>query len=361
LRVELIRRFTGIAGEVVDLRLRSADQFEVAAPQCGQIAPAELRGVLGLRVEVARRQLLHEIDAVESARQWDAAQRGKRRREIDGAHGLIHDPRGDAGSADDHRHVQRRFVEQEAVRQLPMLAERLAVIADDGDDGVLPIDAGEQAGNLGIGIGQLAVVGLRIGGGWGVRRMRIVEMYPGEEGTAVMSMQPGQGAVDDVTPPAFRFLRAGIGGIAPNVVVVDVEPAIEPEAVVEDESADEGTGPVPPLLKGRGQRLPIGRKHPTAVVAQPVMRRDDARENAGMGGKGEGDGGVGVGEGCSALRQRGERWGVGAEVVGSGGVEGDEEEVSGGWFLAFAGDEQKQENAERRTQNAECRKKRRPW
>ena len=50
-------------------------------------------------------------------------------------------PGGLARPADDHRHVQDRFVGQAVIHVLPVVAERVAVVAGDDDDGLVP-DAG---------------------------------------------------------------------------------------------------------------------------------------------------------------------------------------------------------------------------
>ena len=92
----------------------------------------------------------------------------------------MNDARLHVRRGEDHRHMQRRLIQQQAVRQFAVLAERLAVIAGDDDDGVLRIDRAEQTAELNIEICDLAVVRLRIRIRRRVRRVRVVEMHPRE-------------------------------------------------------------------------------------------------------------------------------------------------------------------------------------
>ena len=121
--------------------------------------------------------------------------------------GVAHDARRERRRGDDHRHVQRRFVKQKAVRQLAVLAERFAVIAGDDDDRVAAIDRREQARHLRVDVRDLAVVRLRIRRRRRVRRVRIVEMHPGEERARVVLPQPRQRAVDDLARRGARLRR----------------------------------------------------------------------------------------------------------------------------------------------------------
>ena len=218
-----------------------------------------------------------EIASVERRGERSAGQRRNRRREIDRAHRRADHARRERRRGNDHRHVQRRFVKQQAVRQLAVLAERFAVIADERDDGVAAIDRGEQPGHLRIDVRDFAVVRLRIRRRRRVRRMRIVEMHPREEWPRFRLPQPRQRAVDHVGAAAFGVEgAAAVGHVAHDLVVVALEAAIESEAMIEDERGDEGACPVVVRREVRRQRLPRGGKDADAVVAHPVMQRQQA-------------------------------------------------------------------------------------
>src|SRR5438445_3444946 len=97
------------------------------------------------------------------------------------------------GCSDDERHPQHAFVDEQAVRALAMLAEALPVIADDHDDRAIQqspfVQERQHAAELRVDKRNFAEV--RIGGidrpvrlGRLVRRVRVVEVEPGEEASA---------------------------------------------------------------------------------------------------------------------------------------------------------------------------------
>ena len=91
-----------------------------------------VRGYTRLRihlVSVARRR--QEITALHAAGNGNPGQAQHRRRDIDDADGLAMIAGGDARAGDDERDAQRTVVEQHPVRALAVLAEALAVVAED--------------------------------------------------------------------------------------------------------------------------------------------------------------------------------------------------------------------------------------
>jgi hypothetical protein len=172
--------------------------------------------------------------------------------------------------------MQGRFVEQQSVRQLAVLSERFAMIANNRDDGVAAIDGREQTRDLSVDISHFAVVRRRIRRRRRVRRMRIVKVHPRKERPRIVLPQPRQRAVDDLAAAPLRVERsAAVGHVADDLVVVALEAAIESETMIEDEGADERAGAVA-AAKRRRQRLAGRRKCTDAVVAQPVMQRQEA-------------------------------------------------------------------------------------
>jgi len=141
---------------------------------------------------------------------WMAEERQERRGEVDEAHrGRDHPPGRQAGAPDQQGDVKRRLVEEEPVRGLAVLAQALAVVGGDGDDRAgreaPALERGEETPHLGVGEGDLAVVGAPgmargPGGGWRVRGVGVVEVDPEEEGPGVAASQPGQGPVHDLAP-----------------------------------------------------------------------------------------------------------------------------------------------------------------
>ena len=83
-----------------------------------------------------------------------AEQLERRRQDVDAADRVGHAPPRHrvVRRPDQQRHVHRRLVDEEAVRAFAVLAEALAVIAHDDDDGsigeVVRVEIGEQAADL---------------------------------------------------------------------------------------------------------------------------------------------------------------------------------------------------------------------
>ncbi len=119
--------------------------------------------------------------------------------------------------------------------------------------------------------------------------------------------------------------------------------------MVEHERPDERRRAISRTLKVRGQRLTIGRERPSPVVAQTMVRRNDAAQDARMRGQGQRHGRLGVGEVDSALLQRKEGRRVAVDVIGARRVEGDEEDAQLALLGGFAGNQKEEEQEEEET------------
>ena len=103
--------------------------------------------------------------------------------------GASDDAGADRRPGQDERHGERRVVREQPVRRLAVFAERLAVIGGDDDDRVVERVSGtkpvEQAAEHRVRIGDFGVVrraARAIFGRCVVRRVRIEQVHPGEEG-----------------------------------------------------------------------------------------------------------------------------------------------------------------------------------
>ena len=116
-----------------------------------------------------------------------------------------------------------------------------------------------------------------------VRRVRIEHMDPGEP-AALPPADPFQGGVDDFAGRALG--EREVGGVAgsPEAVVIDVEPAVEPESPFERHAADERARLEPLRLQQRRERRHPGFQPVSAVIADAVLVRIRAGQDAGMGG-----------------------------------------------------------------------------
>src|SRR5205085_3023879 len=151
--------------------------------------------------------------------------------------------------------MERRFVQQQTVRQLTMLAEGFAVIADDNDDRLRAVDRGEHTAGLRVDVLHFAVVRLGVGRWRRVRRMRVVQMHPREPRTRVGAAKPSERAIYRLPSAALRLeRRLGIVRIADDLVVVRLESARKAEAMIEHERADERASAISGFRKKRRER-----------------------------------------------------------------------------------------------------------
>ena len=129
-----------------------------------------------------------------------------------------------------------------------MFAEALTVISNDHDDGVVEqaalVEKLNHPGELKVDEADCADVGTlavrRCKFRWrSSRRVRVVEMQPRKERTAVNLVQPPKRSVNDAVGRAAK--RLAIDRPWMNIqVAIDIEPLIESPRMIEHEAADEG-------------------------------------------------------------------------------------------------------------------------
>ncbi len=211
-----IRRLRGIPFFVVQLGTRGVDHLVAPGAQRVQIAPAVVvEGIHGLRVRVEPQLRSRpgkkgsEADPREAAGRRDPEQIERGRHDVDAPHGIRDGPaQGPAERrADRERHVRRAVVDEEAVCGLAVIAEAFSVVPHDHDHGAVVqaevLQRPEHARDLRIGEGDFAVVGVflvlrceRLRRP--VRRVRVVEMDPGEERPGFRRHDPRQRLIDDL-------------------------------------------------------------------------------------------------------------------------------------------------------------------
>jgi hypothetical protein len=279
--------------------------------------------------------------AAPPARPWrrpEAGELGERRRDVGGAGQTV--DRGahrHARPRQDQRHASCPGTEQQAVGRLSLVAQHLAVVADHRDHRPRR-QRGEQPTDLVVEKGDLPVVepvgsGRRVGE---ARRgpillVRIVEVNPEEE-RRPQRREPGQRG-------AGRRLGVPLGDLRPlgvaraQIVVVHREPLVEPVPAGENHRRDHRRRVVAGGGQAFGHALDRRAEDEGAVVAHSVPGREEPGQDRGMRRQGDRRRGVATRESCPAPRERVEvrRSGVwmtpGAEVVGAGRVQRDQDQV----------------------------------
>ena len=191
--------------------------------------------------------------------------------------------------------VRHAVVDEEAVRAFPVIPEALAVIAQDDEDGAVVdterLQLSHEAPKLTVGKGNLAVVRtLLVSGrewlGRPVGGVRVVQVNPGKEWRAAGLPNPRQGLVHHfVGRPLDRAERKAALRAQVEVVEIGIESLVDPPLRVEDVGGDEPTGAVAALLEDFGQGDLVRAEEEAAVVADAVLRREFASEDARMGGQ----------------------------------------------------------------------------
>ena len=162
------------------------------------------------------------------------------------------------------------------MRRLAVVAEALAVVGGEHDEGVAVLPAGEErleeGRERGVGRGHLAVVGARHAAapveGRRVGRVGLVEVDPAEPGPGVAWSQARAAAT--VSGPARSCIwKSGPRRGVAEPVVVDLEAAVEAEAGVEGKGADERAGAVALAAQQRGQRVQPGGKRKPELSRTP--------------------------------------------------------------------------------------------
>ena len=102
--------------------------------------------------------------------------------------------------------------------------------------------------------------------------MRLEQVDPGEK-RRPGRLNPALGARQRLRPRALRAI---------NLIVVDVEPAVQAVAVIEHDRADERGGRVSRRLQPRWKRRRPGGERGDVVVVDPVARRIQRRQQRGV-------------------------------------------------------------------------------
>ena len=192
---------------------------------------------------------------MDSGLDLDAGEGKHRREDVDEADLRIdaHALQSVDRSRHDEGHVLRIVVDVVAMRPLTVTSQRLAMIADDDDDGAL-VDArapqpGEEPIHLLIDERDLAVVrsGRTSTAELGhqrlrrlIRSVRVVEMDPGEERPGLAFVQPTERGIEDLIGGPLNRREVQLLDLAHiELVVVRAEALIESPAAVENESPNE--------------------------------------------------------------------------------------------------------------------------
>ncbi len=339
-----IARFLGIGGNVEDARLRRLHEEEVAVGERAQRVPLvgeERQEALAVAPAVAAltdRRQRQQRAAVDARPRRHAGELQQRRREVDRTHqALLVLAGGDAGAGEDERHAPRAVAEQQPVAELSLIAEHLAVVADDGDVRFLG-QRGEQPADLVVHVGDLGVVeAVRARRAVGPRRRRPVllvriEVVHPEKPRRAQLAERGERGIG--RRPRLPLAHLGTGAVAgAEVVVVGREALVEAVAARQHDRGDDGRAVVAGAAQRLGDRLEARLQHEGAVVAHAVPRRVETGEHRGVADEGDRRHRVAAHEASAAAREGVEvrrprlRPTPGAEVVGAGGVERDEDEV----------------------------------
>ena len=163
----------------------------------------------------------------------------------------------------DERHVQRGIVDEEAVGFLAVLSQALAMIAAENDHSVFIQAFGFQETNepsyLRICEGDFTVVGTvlvfgRIRGRGMIGIVRIVQVHPEKKLLLIILAEPVQRHIGHHVAGTLHFFQVGfLQAVEIEVVVVEIESAIQSEARIEHRRADHGTGHISIFLEHGSQ------------------------------------------------------------------------------------------------------------
>src|SRR5216684_2543183 len=145
---------------------------------------------------------------------------------------------------DDHRHVQRRIVDEEAMSLLSMLAQAFAMISREYDQSVVIkpfcLQERDYAPKLRVREGNLTVVQpililLAIRRRGLVRVMRIIQMHPQKELALRVLAQPIQRDVGYHIPGTLHRLEIRfLHPIEIEVVIIEIESLVQAKSRIED-------------------------------------------------------------------------------------------------------------------------------
>ena len=259
-----------VGGEVVELGEGGVEVLEAVPQHAVDRRPAAReRGRQGLEVARGRLARLDPRGDPDQAATGKALGHGQvegvqdRRHEVDVTRARGDDPGGEQpGVVEDEGHPQRRLVGEDAVGRLAVVAQALAVVRGEHDQGVAPLSPGEERIEQGsegrVGGGHLAVVGRGHAPapveGRLVGRVGLVEVHPAQLRPR-RRLEPRTGRGHGLRARTLLHLEVGARRRVAEAVVVDLEAAVEAEPGVEGEGAHEGAGAIALAPEQRGQRL----------------------------------------------------------------------------------------------------------
>ena len=227
------------------------------------------------------------------------------------------------------------------MRPLAVIAEALAVIADDHDDRAVeqsaPLEDVEQLADLRVDVRDRSLVRVTVRVAIGsrrlVRRVRVVEVQPRKEARARHDIEPLDRARDDfvgATPAVLATVRVPTRDHG----VVVREPAVQPSRCVEDGCRNERARPKPRTSEhfGKGVSAAPVAEH-AGVVVNTVSRREAPCKQAGVGRKRQRRHRLGGFEENALFGEAIEMWcqaaprSVRAKAIGAEGVERDDHQV----------------------------------
>jgi hypothetical protein len=216
----------GILRQIVQLAARRENELELPVADRRELTPSvvvpripgfgQSKQLDRLAVECGPQRL-----ALHVRRDLDAGQLEHRWHHVHDADLVGNDARLDTGTADDERYLDRGVVDEESVLLLAVFAELFAMIAEHDHESVIQRPGGaervDQAPDLPIDEGHLGVVGAEARPGELlchfrgriVRRVDIVEVYPGKERVGVCLLQPREGTVDHLVSRTLDRVQAG--------------------------------------------------------------------------------------------------------------------------------------------------------
>ena len=224
-----------------------------------------------------------------------------------------------------------------------MFTEAFAVVASDGDDrrARQPARAErlDEPSDLRVRVRNFPIVRIAAGPGQKlrgrlVRRMRIVEVHPHEKRSVGLLVQPRHGRIHHLTARPLRFEARTLVGIAPDAIVVSVEPVGQAETTIEHVGADKSARLVTRAFqhaRQRDRRRTRREHHP--VLADAMSHRQHAGHDRDVRRQGQRHRAPRVVEANAGTGQRIDRGSKAAtDPVSAERVDGDENDVgTDGW------------------------------
>ena len=174
------------------------------------------------------------------------------------------------------------------MRELAMLPERLAVVADDDEHRLVLVERLDEPTDLVVEVRDLTVVGatgltLRERLRREVREVGVVQVHPNEQrAIGRLGLLPREGVVDDVGPGALRVPEVARPDV--DVVKVGVKALVETPATGGYERSDAAGGSVARGLHALRQRGLRGFELARPVAPDPEGRRIAPGEQRRVGG-----------------------------------------------------------------------------